>query len=338
MKENTTIILPGQLGFCGNQEVFLGFAPANLLHSCSFADTLNEDTGEGYQRPFSREHSRSFKQYIEQPETSTIPLTFNLRPGLSHLWSLERHKAPKSSFLLLQPKKPCLAQVDCQHRLGDMAISNISFAFMSFIGLDLRTEMSLFNIINSKAKGLSSSLTDYHQTKLVFDLAEEAPHLLLAKRLNEDAYSPWYKLVRYGGETTSGLMRRTSFRMLQTSIRKLIKQMRSYGIYEIEIQYSAIVNFWNAVKDVFPEEWADHRHHLLAKGIGLYSLMELLGYLLSLNNSKMDREYFKNKLNLLKSSIDWKSDGMFSDAGGKKGAHEVFNTIKKAFINENSIS
>ena len=76
--------------------------------------------------------------------------------------------------------------------------------------------MALFNVINSKAKGLSSSLTDYHQTRLMNDLAQEAPHLLLAKRLNEDNNSPWYKMIRCGGESTSGLMRRTSFRMMQS--------------------------------------------------------------------------------------------------------------------------
>jgi hypothetical protein len=32
------------------REVFLGFAPANILHSLSFADVLDEDTGRGYQR------------------------------------------------------------------------------------------------------------------------------------------------------------------------------------------------------------------------------------------------------------------------------------------------
>ena len=65
--------------------------------------------------------------------------------------------------------------------------------------------MALFNIINSRAKGLSSSLTDYHESNLLSDLAKEAPHLFIARRLNEDPDLPWYRLIRYGGERTSGL-------------------------------------------------------------------------------------------------------------------------------------
>lgn len=46
----------------------MGFAPANLLHSLSFADVLNEDTGEGYQRKFSRKHSLDFRHLHPQPK------------------------------------------------------------------------------------------------------------------------------------------------------------------------------------------------------------------------------------------------------------------------------
>jgi DGQHR domain-containing protein len=336
MKKNTSISLHGQVGTCGQQKVFLGFAPAQILHKCSFADILDEDTGNGYQRPFSRDHSRNFRQYIEIAGSSTIPLTFNLRPDLSHLWHLSRDRVGYST-LDIDTATPCLAQVDCQHRLGDMPDSKISFAFMCFIGLDIRAEMSMFNVINSKAKGLSSSLTDYHQTKLIADLAQEAPHLLIAKKLNEDPLSPWHRMVRYGGETTSGLMRRTSFRMLQTSVKKLVRQMRSVGITDLDRQYTTIVDFWYAVKESFEKEWEDHRHHLLTKGVGLYSLMELLGHLLSTRGSQpVGKAEFVRMLNPLVGSIDWRSDGLFADAGGKKGAHEVYSVLRKAIGDESS--
>jgi len=47
----------------------------------------------------------------------------------------------------------CLAQVDCQHRLGELHDVDVTLAFMSFIGLDLRAEMAQFVTINSKSKG-----------------------------------------------------------------------------------------------------------------------------------------------------------------------------------------
>ncbi|NIN63837.1 MAG: hypothetical protein GTO63_03810, partial [Anaerolineae bacterium] len=103
------------------------------------------------------------------------PLTFNLRKELAGAWELRRRTNGRAD-LLIRPGVRCLAQVDCQHRLGELYDSEVPLAFMAFIGLDLRTEMGLFVIINSKAKGLSSSLTDFHESNLINDLAAEAPH------------------------------------------------------------------------------------------------------------------------------------------------------------------
>jgi hypothetical protein len=48
-----SVVFEGILGMSAGREVFLGFAPANILHSLSFADVLDEDTGRGYQRRFN---------------------------------------------------------------------------------------------------------------------------------------------------------------------------------------------------------------------------------------------------------------------------------------------
>ena len=74
-----TFSFDGLIGKCGDREVFVGFAAAGTLVQLSYADVLNEATGQGYQRPFSREHSLEFKRYIQQPGASSMPLTFNLR-------------------------------------------------------------------------------------------------------------------------------------------------------------------------------------------------------------------------------------------------------------------
>ena len=41
-----------------------------------------------------------------------------------------------------------------------------------------------------------------------------------------------------------------------------------------------------------------------------------------------DEKFFR-VLVRLKDNIDWKSSGMFSDAGGQKGAIEVYGVLKK---------
>lgn len=317
----------GIVGLCGQREVFTGFASAGKLYAASFADVLDEETGEGYQRPRNKRHSVGFKNFISRPNSTTIPLTFNLREEWSAHWSLERHE-DSTATLCLSVSEKCMAQVDCQHRLGELQDSDVSLAFMTFIGLSLRDEMSIFNVINRKAKGLSSSLTDYHESQLAENLKQDDPHLYIALRLNEDRKSPWYKLIKYGGKNTSGLKRRTSLRMMQKSVRKLLGQaphLRS----DPDVAYVLISDFWRAVAAVFPDEWSDHRHHLISKGIGLYALMGVLGDIV--NSTPVDNLTAENcacRLRDLTGKIDWGTNGTFSNAGGQKGVKEAHAALR----------
>ncbi|NBK26135.1 MAG: DGQHR domain-containing protein, partial [Spirochaetia bacterium] len=286
----------GVLGICGGLSAFLGFAPANILRQVSFADVLNEETGEGYQRPYNRQHSLDFRKYIAFPKASTVPLVFNLRSESGDNWSVEPLDSGRAR-LHLSLSRPSLAQVDCQHRLGELSDLSTSLAFMAFVGLDVRTEMAVFNIINTKARGLSSSLTDYHESSLLDDLASAAPHLYMARQLNEKPDSPWYRLVRYGGETTSGLRRRTSLRMLQKSIDRFLKRTQGQQLGTIQDKCGIVQAYWQAVRRSFPKEWADPRRHLLTKGIGLYSMMLLLGdFVAGQPLDALDERYFFRRL------------------------------------------
>jgi DGQHR domain-containing protein len=321
---------PGIIGRCGSLDVFLGFASSRILYSLSFADILDEDTGDGYQRPSNKSHSLDFKKYIKKEGSSTIPLAFNLRKEIENAWRIERGK-DGTAILYIENNYRCLAQVDCQHRLGELQDEDISLAFMTFIGLDLRQEMALFFIINSKARGLSSSLTDYHESNLLGDLAVEAPHLYISRKLNEDPASPWFKLIRYGGETTSGLKRRTSLRMMQKAILRFLNQTKGVDLGDLNNKYLIVRDFWEAVQFVFSKEWNDHRHHLITKGVGLHSLIRLLAdFLLTDKNCSTSTEYLKNKLFPLLGKIDWSSNGMFAHAGGQKGVQEVHLTLRRA--------
>ena len=101
-----------------------------------------------------------------------------------------------------------MAQVDCQHRLGYLHDSPIPFAFMAYIGLTIEEEMEIFRVINGKAKGLSGSLLDFTEARLVEDdLKAAKPELFLALVLHEEQRSPWYQRLDLGGNRTTGPMR-----------------------------------------------------------------------------------------------------------------------------------
>src|SRR6266568_8967395 len=88
------IQIEGILGLSAHRRVFVGFAPADVLHRLSFADVLDEDMGRGYQRRFDSRHSLDFRRYIQQEQSSTIPLTFNLRPRSDNGWRIVKLQSP----------------------------------------------------------------------------------------------------------------------------------------------------------------------------------------------------------------------------------------------------
>ena len=90
--------------------------------------------------------------------------------------------------------------VDCQHRLGFMAGQRTMVPFITYVGLSLKEEMRVFNTINSKSKGLSGSLLDFHDSRLISNIESSKPELVIALRLNDDERSPWYKQLDLGGQ------------------------------------------------------------------------------------------------------------------------------------------
>jgi len=325
------VALNGHLGLAVSQPALIGFAPANLLHRLSFADVLNEDAGTGYQRRLNPQHSLDFRRYVQTDGAMTIPLTFNVRPPAGEHWQLIGD-GPHARLEVEVDGPRVLAQVDCQHRLGHLHDLDVPLPFLCFIGLSARDEMEAFRIINSKAKGLSTSLLDYHDAQLAVDLASERPELFIALQLNLNAESPWRRQLDLGGEKTSGLTRRASLRTMQ-------KAMRDYFLVptqilqreNVESTAAMVVEFWQAVTDVLPGPWSDPRGHLITKGVGVYALTGLMGQIYQEKGSVSlcSRRAFRAELATISPDIDWSGQGTFKGLGGEAGAKEALRILVK---------
>lgn len=324
--------IQGIVGQCGGRRVFMSFAPASLLHSISFADVLNEETGQGYQRCFTGKHSLDFRKYIQQDGSTTIPLAFNLRADQAAQWQLIETSEGQATLKLNSPKTKVLSQVDCQHRLGYLADLDISLAFMTFIGLSLKEEMEIFNVINGKAKGLSSSLLDFHEAKLANDLGQDRPELYIALKLNEDPASPWKGKLDLGGNKTSGMKRHASLRMIQKAVKRFLKESLILDKNSVEYAYTVVLGFWKAITIALEDEWRDPRRHFVTKGIGVYSLMSLAAELFQdsqRNNLVCDPAYFVGTMSDFITQIDWTNHGHFKGFGGASGADEALVLLRE---------
>jgi DGQHR domain-containing protein len=322
----------GMLGRCGDREVFLGFARARDLVAYSSADVLDETTGSGYQRRFSKEHSLEFKRYIQTPGATSIPLTFNLRTD-SHGWRLVRGVGNAAVLTLPELPEAVLIQVDGQHRLGYLQASPIEFAFMTYIGLTVEEEMDVFRVINGKAKGLSNSLLDFTDARLIgADLPIVKPELYVALKLHEDTNSPWYKRLDLGGEKTVGMKRIASLRTMQQAVRRLIRSADWSHTPQAQHIANVAIDFWRAVQFVLPDQWAEPRRHVLVKGIGVYALMSFAGQLVreaTQSGSKAGFDFFVSHLSDFADQIDWSNAGPLQGFGGAAGADAALKLINQ---------
>jgi DGQHR domain-containing protein len=336
--KNTLLTFKGQLGHCGDREVFIGFATAAELGRISFPDVLDEVTGNGYQRRFNREHSLEFKRYIQEPGATTIPLTFNLRPDRKG-WKVKN--GPSGATLSVDiSKEPVMAQVDCQHRLGYLRGSQIPFAFMAYIGLSIDEEMEIFRVINGKAKGLSGSLLDFTEARLVEDdLKTARPELFLALVLHEDQRSPWYQRLDLGGNRTTGPLRIASLRTMQKAARRFLREA---GLSNKDVDNSTatlVIDFWRAITVVLSKQWNQPRQNMLVKGIGVYCLMSLAGELFResvIKRVACDLDYFISALSDFVHGIDWSNKGPLKGYGGASGADAALALLRQ--IRRNNLS
>ena len=322
--------LQGVIGKSGDREVLQGFATAQSLSEVSFADVLEEGTGTGYQRRFSRSHSLDFRKYIQRPGSTTIPLTFNARPDFVQHWRLKKFKNGNAHLAFDLSEGPILTQVDCQHRLGCLADSEVSLPFMCFLGLALREEMQIFNVINGKAKGLNASLLDYHQTQLLEDVSKERPELYLALRLNKESDSPWFKRLDLGGKPTVGMTRKASLRTMQKGVSHFLKASSALDEDRVDEVYVFLQNFWNVVVLALPVEWGNPRKHFLTKGIGVYALMRLAADIFhepSVARDRSDGDVLLGILSDYVQDFDWTNAGPFRGLGGESGATQAYEIL-----------
>nr|WP_322874449.1 DGQHR domain-containing protein [Roseomonas mucosa] len=331
-RADPTLSVPCTLGQSAGRPVLMGFAPSKVLYTLSFADVLDEHSGRGYQRRFNAQHSLDFRRYIQRPGSATIPLTFNLRPRTDDTWRIVEGAGRSATLELATDAGKLLAQVDCQHRLGHLGDLDIELPFMSFIGLSEREEMEVFSIINGKARGLSTSLLDFHDAQLSTDLGRDRPELYIALYLKNEPSSPWYQQLDLGGSSTSGMARRASLRTLQKAVKRFLGATRLARTGPIDEAARIVLDFWSAVTIAMPEPWAHPRRHLITKGIGVYALMDLAADLYAEvpPGIPVDKRYFAAALQDFAGDFDWTSDGPLKGLGGESGVKAAVTQLRAA--------
>jgi hypothetical protein len=144
----------------------------------------------------------------------------------------------------------------------------------------------------------------------------------VALKLHEDPDSPWYKRLDLGGKTV-GTKRIASLRTMQGAVRRMMRCAAWREPPPAQQVADITVAFWRAVQFVLPQPWAEPRHHVLVKGIGVYALMSFAGILVAEARQigrKPDFDFFVAHLSDFTDRIDWTNAGPLHGYGGVAGA------------------
>jgi hypothetical protein len=190
--------------------------------------------------------------------------------------------------------------------------------------------MEVFNVINGKAKGLSTSLLDFHDAELSADLAADRPELFIALFLKNEARSPWYRQLDLGGTSTSGMTRRASLRTLQKAIKRFLAKTKITRTQSSDFAAKVVLEFWQAVAVTLPEQWSNPRKHLVTKGIGVYALMDIAADLYREAPQTFDKRYFAAALSDFVNEFDWSTNGPLKGLGGEGGVKTAVGLIREA--------
>jgi DGQHR domain-containing protein len=314
---------------------YRGSAPLAHLALASRADIFDSVANpEGLQRDLSPTHASRAYEYTQRARDPEHPRAFpevvlNVREKSAV--TIEPLQDGEGSAELVRIRfniakcaaegKIAVSRVDGNHRLfyaagDDRREPMLAQApFQLHVGLTREQEASLFVDINANQKGLNTS----HLSVLRSNLTEEEreirdhPARWMARRLaDKDPQSPWFGIVHMGGSKEGarqqGLTRMVNFASLEAGVaRTLTKSLYLHDITNAQAQYVVLRTYWQAVKQVFAEEWARPKEYLLLKNIGVMSLSILGGAVIDrcIARQTVDIETMARYLRQAQTRFDW---------------------------------
>ncbi|MEQ2528916.1 DGQHR domain-containing protein [Bacillaceae bacterium CLA-AA-H227] len=142
---------------------YQGFVSSQIAINFSYSKPYNHPSGKGYQRPINKIRSKDFANYLSQGEDSLYtPILLNAAGN----WEFQAYSKERPLFGRLVSKKKA-SLMDGQHRLAGIeeyvkkTDTTLNVPFLAFHYLDEDEEIKLFDVINTKAKGIGTSLSRY---------------------------------------------------------------------------------------------------------------------------------------------------------------------------------
>jgi len=286
---------------------FIRGADIVRIADISRIERCDDDSVKGFQRPEIRVHVKGIVDYLNQgdvlfPNAITLAFSPQVKFAASRGTRPSGDEGVAVSGTLTIPiyrdGEKVAWIVDGQQRslaLSQATNPDIPVPVIGFVSDSLDVQREQFILVN-KAKPLPTRLINelLPETRGVLlprELANRRIPAELCALLNRDPQSPFYRLIKRPSDTgrTEAVVTDTAvISMIRNSINTplgALAQFKGMGREgaDVKSMYQALVNFWTAVKQTFPEAWGkDPRKSRLMHSAGI----EAMGVL-------MDRVYAK---------------------------------------------
>ena len=262
---------------------------------------ISRDEGEeieGYQRPEVISHINEIKSYLESenpmiPNALVIAFDGTVKFEPHKKGTLSAKECSQAGTLVIPIDKNAADAekpgwiVDGQQRtaaIRDARIKRFPICAVGFVAKTDAEQREQFILVNSTKplpKGLLYELLPSTEARLPTLLAKRKFPATLLDRLNRDPNSPFEKLIRTPTNSSPDavIADNSILKMLENSLTDgvLYRYRDDEGGGDVEAMVTVLVDYWSAVKKVFPEAWGlISRKSRLMHGAGIVSM----GYLM----------------------------------------------------------
>ncbi len=281
----------------------------------------------GYQRSLDDSRARQVQRYVQDERPGTLPaaVVMNCR-GSRGLQFME--SSDGIGRLTITGK---LWLVDGQHRVAglelaaekDKAMEAYTVPVVILRGRNRESEMEHFFVINDRQKGVPVDLVlRFLASREGNSTLRDRDNVLAIKvtdLLSMDRTSCWFRRIKLTNEP-----RLKTHTITELSFhRALIPAVRTPSIRRSEPKQAATIltNYWNALRDLIPDSFADPRKYLIQRTVGAYTMNIVFPHVFDVclrNNSLSQSTFLEALLHTGIDSEDWTRDaaGAFAGAGG----------------------
>lgn len=307
--------------------IYQGAVSSQVAVNFSYSKLFNDPSGKGYQRPINKRRCTDFADYLSQGEDSLYtPILLNAVGN----WEFHAYDRQRTSYGRLVCRQKATL-MDGQHRLGGIkeyieeTDCTLNVPFLAFHYLDEDEEIKLFDVINTKAKGIGTSLSRY-LNRDNDDFSWVATNLIL------NPESPFFSKGTLIGRRTKE--KHITLQNLYQIVNLLTKKSELAKLPKEKI-LNITMFYFNLIKELLPDEWDDYKDYRLTHITCLNALAivgnELINKNYLVKSQQPDSVKIAHKL-LNLAEIDWSAKGDLKFVKGVAGT-KIFAEDIRSCIN-----